>query len=166
MMKQFNRAILLTGALALALLSAPAMAKQSPIKITSEVNELIEITDAEGKQQLKVVAPDEIVPGDRILFTTTFSNKGNEASDNVMITNAIPAHTRYRDGSATGEHCDITFSVDGGRVWGTAETLKVRQKDGQYRAATAADFTHIRWTYKKTLQPAEMKRVTFETTLL
>ena len=166
MMKQFHTTFLLTGALVCTLLSAPAMAKQSPITITSEVNELIEVKDAEGKPQLKVIAPDEIVPGDRILFTTRFSNKGAQASDNVMITNAIPAHTRYRDGSATGEHCDISFSVDGGRVWGTTETLKVRQKDGQYRAATAADFTHIRWTYKKALQPAEMKQVTFETTLL
>ena len=139
---------------------------ESAIKITSEVHELIEVVNEQGKPRLKVVAADAITPGDRILFTTSFKNNGNKSSDNVVITNPIPAHTRYLADSAKGEHCIITFSVDGGRVWGDASALKVRQKDGKYRAATAADYTHIRWKYNRALQPSEMKSISFETKLL
>ena len=165
-MKKLTPAILLSSALVLSLLSASASAKQSAIEITSEVNELIHVMDDQGKKQQKIIAAAEVTPGDRILYTTSFKNNGAEASDNIIITNPIPVHTRYLDGSAKGEHCVITFSIDGGRVWGDAKTLKVRQKDGQFRAATAADYTHIRWKYNRALQPAEKKSISFETKLL
>ena len=165
-MKKLTPAILLSSALVLSLLSASASAKQSAIEITSEVNELIHVMDDQGKKQQKIIAAAEVTPGDRILYTTSFKNNGAEASDNIIITNPIPVHTRYLDGSAKGEHCVITFSIDGGRVWGDAKTLKVRQKDGQFRAATAADYTHIRWKFNRALQPAEKKSISFETKLL
>jgi uncharacterized repeat protein (TIGR01451 family) len=165
-MRNLNQTILLSGALVLTLLSASASAAQSAIKITSDVHELIEVTDEQGQPQQKAIAPDEIVPGDRILFTTSFKNNGAEASDKVIITNPIPSHTQYLAGSAKGEHCIITFSADGGKIWGNADTLKVRQKNGEFRAATAADYTHIRWKYAKALQPSEKKSITFETKLL
>lgn len=165
-MKQLKQTILLGGALVLSLLVATANAAQSTIKITSEVHELIEVKDDEGETQLKVIPADAITPGDRILFTTSFKNNGDKASDNVIITNPIPTHTRYLDSSAKGEHCIITFSVDGGRAWGDAKTLKVRLKDGKFRAATAADYTHIRWKYNRALKPSEKKSISFETKLL
>lgn len=165
MMKLLNQAILLSGTLALILLVGPAQAKQSTIKISSEVHELVEVKDEHGKPQLKAIAADEITPGDRILFTTSFKNNGEKASDNVIITNPIPKHTRYLADSAKGEHCIITFSVDG-RVWGSEKTLKVRLKDGKFRAATPADFTHIRWKYNRALKPAEKQSISFETKLL
>jgi len=165
-MRKIKLALLLSSVLVSSVLSAQTFAKQSAIKITSEVHELIQVVDAEGNAQQKVIAADEIVPGDRILFTTSFQNNGAEASDNVVITNPIPKHTRYLAGTAQGEHCLITYSVDGGRAWGDAKSLKVRMKDGKYRAATAADYTHIRWKYSKSLQPSESKSITFETTLL
>lgn len=164
-MKPLNQAILLSGTLAFSMLFTSAQAKQSAIKITSEVHELIEVKDEQGKLQFKAIAADEITPGDRILFTTSFKNDGNKASDNVMITNPIPKHTRYLADSAKGEHCIITFSVDGS-VWGDEKTLKVKLKDGKFRAATAADYTHIRWKYNRELQPAEKKSISFETKLL
>ena len=165
-MKKLTPAIFLSSALALSLLSGSASAKQSTIEITSDVNELIQVVDAKGKKQQKLIAATEVTPGDRILYTTSFKNNGAEASDNIVITNLIPVHTRYLDGSAKGEHCIITFSIDGGRAWGDAKTLKVRQKDGQFRAATAADYTHIRWKYNRALRPAEKKSISFETKLL
>jgi len=165
-MKQFSLNILPIGTLLLSMLLAPAYAAQSPIKITSEVHEIIEVLDDQGKPQEKIIAAEEITPGDRILFSTSFTNNGEKASDNVVITNPIPAHTRYLANTAKGEHCIITFSVDGGRAWGDAKTLKVRQKDGKYRAATAADYTHIRWKYNQALQPSEKNSISFQTILL
>ena len=165
-MKPFKQVVLPIVALAFSLLCASAQAAQPPIEITSEVHELIEVMDDQGKPQQKVIAADEITPGDQILFTTRFKNNGDESSDNVVITNPIPKHTRYLAGSAKGENCIITFSVDGGRAWGDATALKVRLKDGSFRAATATDYTHIRWKYAKVLQPAEQKSISFQTKLL
>ena len=165
-MKQVNKMILMSGALALSVLFATAQASQSAIQITSEVNELIEVVNEKGESTITVVSADEVTPGDRVLFTTKFQNNGDKSSDNVIITNPIPKHTRYLANSAKGEHCIITFSIDGGRAWGKAQTLKVRQQDGKYRAATAADYTHIRWKYNRTLQPAEKGSISFETKLL
>lgn len=165
-MKKLNQAIFLSGALALSIFSASAFAAKPAIKITSEVHELVQILDEQGQPQQKMVEPKEVTPGDHILFTTSFQNNGVEESSDVVITNAIPTHTRYLDGTAKGEHCIITFSADGGKVWGEAKTLKIRQKDGKYRAATAADYTHIRWNYNRALQPEEKKSISFETRLL
>ena len=165
-MKQLNQTLLPIGALVLSMLSAPAQAKQSTLDISSEVHELIQVVDEEGKLQEKMIAAEEITPGDRILFTTSFKNNGKKSSDNVIITNPIPTHTRYLPDTAKGEHCIITFSVDGGRAWGDAKTLKVRKKDGTFRAATAADYTHIRWKYNRALKPSEKKTISFQTKLL
>lgn len=165
-MKQFNLAIFPMGAFLFSMLMAPVYGAQSAIKITSDVHEIIEVLDDQGKPQEKIIAADEITPGDRILFTTSFMNSGKQPSDNVVITNPIPAHTRYLANTAKGENCIITFSVDGGRAWGDVKTLKVRQKDGKFRAATAADYTHIRWKYNRELKPSEKKSISFQTKLL
>ena len=154
------------ASLCLTLALGVASAKTSPVKISSNVQELVQVMDENGKPHLKAVTADEITPGDRILYTTTFSNHGNQASDRIVITNPIPSHTRYLGGTAKGENCVITFSADGGKTWGSAQTLKVKQKDGQLRPAQAADYTHIRWQYRGALQPSETKTISFQTQLL
>ena len=46
------------------------------------------------------------------------------------------------------------------------QSLKVKLKDGSERAAAASDYTHIRWEYRRSLQPAEAEAVSFQTQLL
>jgi len=141
-------------------------AKQSPIQLQSVVQELVEKIGKDGKKQVVAVKPDQIVPGDRIMYTTTFKNAGDQPSDNIVIVNAIPKHTQYLPRTAQGQNCLITFSVDGGKTWDVPDELKVKGKDGKWRAATATDYTHIRWAYKPSLKPKEVKRVSFQTRLL
>jgi len=141
-------------------------AAQSPVQISSKVQELVQTVDENGKSKLKAVEANAVVPGDRILYTTTFTNNGNKASDKIVITNPIPNNTRYLGGTATGKDFAITYSVDHGKSWGTAQSLQVKLKDGKVRAAEASDYTHIRWEYRRALQPTEVKAVTFQTQLL
>lgn len=152
--------------LGLSVLFSSIQAAPTPVQITSEVQELIEAVDQDGNAYLQAVEASEITPGDRILYVTTVSNKGAQASDNIIITNPIPVHSRYLSGTAEGEHFVITYSVDGGKSWGNAQSLQVRQKDGKMRAAQASDYTHIRWQYRGSLMPSEVKQISFQTQLL
>jgi len=165
-MKSINKMLIAGSVLGMAVLFGSAQAKQAPVEVISQVQELVQVVDQEGKKHLKAVKANEITPGDRILYTTTITNKGAQPSDKIVITNPVPAHSRYLDGTATGEHCIITYSADGGKSWGSAQSLKVRQKDGQWRAAEASDYTHIRWQYRGSLLPSEVKKISFQTQLL
>ena len=165
-MKSINKMLVASSILGLSVLFAGAQAKTNPVQIDSNVQELIQVVDQNGKSHLKAVKADEITPGDRILYTTTISNKGNQASDSIVITNPVPAHSRYLGGTAKGEHFVITYSVDGGKSYGNSQSLQVRLKDGKMRAAEASDYTHIRWEYRRSLLPAEVKNISFQTQLL
>lgn len=165
-MKTKTKLQLMGGILAVTALFLPGHAAQAPIEVTSTVEELVQVVDSQGKSHLKAVKATEITPGDRILYTTTIRNHGAQASDHIVITNPVPAHSRYLGGTAKGKQFVITYSVDGGKHWGSSEALKVRQKDGQWRAANASDYTHIRWQYRGALQPKETQVISFQTQLL
>ena len=158
--------IIHVSALAATLAMAGASYAAAPVEVTSKVQELVEVVNEQGQTQYKAVGTAEIVPGDRVLYTTTFKNNGDKASDNIVITNPIPKNTRYLGGTAKGENCVITYSVDNGKSWGSEASLKVALKDGTARDAQASDYTNIRWEYRRSLQPTEAKAVSFQTQLL
>ena len=151
-----------SAALVLILLSGAAQAVNEPITIDSQVNELIQQKDEQGQVQLVAIAPDSIVPGDRILYTTRFHNRGVEASDNITITNPIPQQVSYLADSAQGKNCDIVFSADGGKSWGKPEQLKVQMADGQWRSAQASEYTHIRWQYQSSLAARQSSEISYQ----
>lgn len=138
--------------LLLALASSPADA-QIEISTIAQI-EIVE-TSADGKQTIRREAAKRVVPGTEVIYTITAKNTGNEPADKVVVTNPVPAQTRYVDGSAAGANTDITFSVDGGKTWGMAGTLMVVDTRGESRAATADDYTHVRWTLKSNLAPSQ-----------
>ncbi len=163
-MKKYMKILTSASAvLTLALLSGGFLqAASKPISITSQVNELIKQTNDQGQVQLVAIAPDSIVPGDRVLYTTRFHNKGAEVSDSITITNPIPQQVSYLAGSAQGKNCDIVFSADGGKSWGKPEQLKVQMADGQWRAAQASEYTHIRWQYQSVLSPQQSSEISYQ----
>ena len=162
-MKNYMATVTSIGtALAFTLLSGAAQANNKPVTITSQVNEIVKQLDDQGQPQLVVIAPDSIVPGDRILYTTRFHNNGVQPSDNITITNPIPQQVSYLEGSARGEHCDIVFSADGGKSWGQPAQLKVQMADGQWRAAQASEYTHIRWQYQSVLPAKQSSEISYQ----
>lgn len=165
-MKHYKK--MMAGAVTVALLVLNGVAQsnaQQPVTITSQVNELVQQLDAQGQAQLVAIAPDSIVPGDRILYTTRFQNNGVEASDNITITNPIPQQVSYLEGTARGDYCDIVFSADGGNSWGKPEQLKVRMADGQWRVAQAGEYTHIRWQYQSELAAQQSGEISYQAKL-
>ena len=119
-MSTFNNKYFAVGPVLLALLLASfvAIAQETAgtiqIQTTADV-EIIE-TDANGETVTRLEPASKVVPGDIVIYTVSFSNTGSEPAENVVITNPVPRHMEYVDGTAFGPGADISFSIDGGQV--------------------------------------------------
>ena len=120
-----------------------------------------EVKTPEGKVEKKRVPALKAIPGNEVIYTSTFRNNGKKPAANIAVANPIPSNTTYVGGSASGENTDIAFSADGGRTWAPADKLTVTGADGKKRPAAAADITHIRWTYRGELAPGKQGAVSF-----
>jgi uncharacterized repeat protein (TIGR01451 family) len=114
-----------------------------------------------GRESVKLVPADRVVPGDRVLYTLEVRNAGAAALNAPVVIHPIPEHMRYVVDSAVGPGAEVSYSVDGGKSFDRAEALNVRGADGQQRAATAADYTHIRWRLKNSLKANSVAFVRF-----
>lgn len=93
-----------------------------------------------GKEKHVYSDPKVVVPGDKLVFTTTYSNTGAEPVRNFVVTNPLPAAVALAPEGAEKQE----VSVDGGKSWGKLGMLKVSDAAGQ-RPAQASDVTHVRW---------------------
>ena len=123
----------LATCLAAALLAVPALAQDS-VALSSDVH-VVRVVD--GKEQLD--PPANVVPGDRLVFSTRYQNNGSETVNNFTVTNPLPAPVILADDGA------FAVSVDGGTTFGPLSEARVIEGD-KPRTATFADVTHVRWT--------------------
>ena len=132
-------------ALGIAFLAKTVLAQEQGHLLVKTIVQKEEVSvDASGDRTTRLVDASTVVPGDEVIYTVTFSNISEEPAENVVITNPLPAELTYIQGSAFGPGAEIVFSVDGGQSFASAGDLSVIE-DGVKRAATAKDFTHIRW---------------------
>ena len=144
------------------------LARAQAVEVITKAEKEIEVVE-KGAKVKKLVPTDKMVPGDEVLYTITYNNKTAKPAEKVMVTNPVPAHTRYRDGSAAGDGTDISFSVDGGKTFATPDKLTVTDnKSGKpvQRPASAADYTHVRWTVKQNVAPGQSGSVRYRVVIL
>jgi uncharacterized repeat protein (TIGR01451 family) len=139
---------------------AAAQTPTGPLEIRA-VAEVESKTMNGGRQAVKLIPADRVVPGDRVLYTLEVRNAGATALDAPIVIQLVPEHMRYVADTAVGPGADVTYSVDGGHTFERAENLKVTGSDGNPRLAVAADYTHIRWQLKKSLKVNSMAFVRF-----
>ncbi|MBO9623857.1 MAG: hypothetical protein J7500_14205 [Sphingomonas sp.] len=121
---------------------APVAALAAPDPVVLEGGVKLEKSVVEnGVAKPVLVEPKVVVPGDRLLFTTRYANKGTQGVSNFVVTNPLPAAVRLAPEGAAG----LQVSVDGGKSWGTLASLTVAEGTGR-RPARADDVTHVRWT--------------------
>ena len=134
---------LTTAFLAIALAVSPAMAQQQTPGVVLEGDVKLEKTvEVDGRTQTRLEDPKVVVPGDKLLFSTRYANKGSQQVDNFVVTNPVPQAVRVADDSAGV----LQVSVDGGKAYGLLAALTVKDAAGTVRPAQAQDITHIRWT--------------------
>lgn len=140
-------------------IAAAAAAQSKPaVSLASEVFVERKIVDAAGKETVSLKKPGEvvIVPGDRVVFKTSYKNNGTDAATGFRATNPMPGPIQFV--SAREDWAEV--SVDGGVTWGKLAALTVTPKaeavaEGTApvatapaaRAATEADVTHVRWVF-------------------
>lgn len=142
--------------LILAIFSGQLMAQ---IEVTAVAEVEVSQTNELGEKTVKRTAATSVVPGTEVIYTITAKNTGAEVADNIVVTNPVPKHTVYVDGSAFGTDAAITFSADGGKTYNTARQLMVTGNDGKPRPASAEDYSHVRWTFQFNLDPGQQADV-------
>jgi len=105
-----------------------------------------------GGETTKVIPADRVVSGDSVIYTLEVRNTGPTTAPRPVVTYPIPTHMTYTPDSAVGPGTEVTYSVDAGRSFDVPENLRIQEPGGQQRAATAADYTHIRWQLKNALK--------------
>jgi uncharacterized repeat protein (TIGR01451 family) len=138
--------------------AATASAAEEGSRPTSSavaVKTLVEVVtraEVDGREQTKVVPAEELVPGDEVIYTLEIRNPGNIALPPPVVDYRIPDHVRYVANSAVGAGAEVSYSVDQGHSFDRSENLKISGPNGEQRAASAADYTHIRWRLKHILK--------------
>ena len=163
-MSKSKALLALVLAFALPAAAAPASSSGSiELMIVGQMEQ--EYRNDKGEKATRLVPITKVVPGDEVIYTITYVNKGAQPTERVVVTDPIPPEVTYVDGSAFGAGTDIEFSADKGKTWGKPGTLKVKGADGKERAAVAADFTHVRWKLAAAVQPGQKGFVRFRAVL-
>lgn len=138
------------------LLPSAALA-QSQVALNSEIFVEREIRDANGAARISLESPGVVTPGDRLVFVLDYRNNGATPATDFVITNPIPESVEYAGTESAGS----VLSVDGGRNWGALDALTVRDAQGNSRAATFADVTHVRWRFVQPIPAGASGEVRF-----
>lgn len=145
------------------------VAQAQTVELVTKAEREVEVVE-KGVKVKKVAPAQKMVPGDEVLYTVTYTNKTAKPAEKIAVTNPVPRHTRYKDGSAAGEGADITYSVDGGKSFATPDklTVAIKDKSGKdiVRPASAAEYTHIRWLLKQNVAPGQSGSVRFRAAIL
>lgn len=131
---------ILAAACAMALgagLAAPAFA-QSAVELKGDVKVVRQVSE-NGKTVEKLEDPNQVLPGDRLVFTTRYTNGGDKPVDDFVVTNPLPAPVKLAKVDS------FEVSIDGGKTFGGLASLQATGADGKSRAAEMGDVTHVRW---------------------
>ena len=120
------------------------------LSITAEKDVVMKERSRDVKKRM---AATTVEPGEVIIYTIRYSNRGDEPATNVDVKNPVPKNTVYVSGSASGQGTDITFSADGGKTFEKASsvTYQVRESSGKAitRKAGPENYTHVRWVIRR-----------------
>jgi uncharacterized repeat protein (TIGR01451 family) len=133
------------------IIGVKCLAAPDPISIRA-IAEVEHSSPSPGGETTKVIPADRVVSGDTVIYTLEVRNTAPTTVPRPVVTYAIPTHMTYTPDSAVGPGTEITYSVDACRSFDAPENLKIQEPGGQLRAATAADYTHIRWQLKNALK--------------
>ena len=118
-------------------LGSPALA-QPTVDLKGDVKVIHSVTE-NGTTRETYTDPDRVLPGDRLVFTTRYTNNGADAVEDFVVTNPLPGPVKLAQNGA------FLVSIDGGRTFGPLASFKVDSEDGK-RAAELGDVTHVQWT--------------------
>ncbi len=151
-----------------------AAAAPSAMEVKSAILVERSETAKDGKVTTSLKDPKSItvVPGDKLVITLNWANKGGEAATNFVAVN--PVHTAVRFDDVREDWAEV--SIDGGKNWvamSALPTLKVSEdttgEDGTVasisREAGTGDVTHVRWNFKDPIAAGKSGSLEFRGTV-
>ena len=139
-------------------LATPSYALTASQTVEKEI--VVQLPD--GTETLSREKADTVTPGERVVYTLSFTNDSTQPATDLILTMPVPKEVRYMEGSATDLNMVPVFSADGGTNFSTREQLQVLNNDGQFQAASSGDITHIRWTVPGPLAIGETDNLAFK----
>jgi uncharacterized repeat protein (TIGR01451 family) len=157
--------------LALLLCAGSAVAR---VTLDTTVSKVETTLEASGRVKRELMPADDVVPGEELRYSITFTNESEMVVDaeRIVITNPIPEGTRYVAGSAGGDFSRVEYSTDGriyerteptsaGFTPGGVASAAAGQPSQGPQGASAQPLQNLRWTYLRDLQPGEAGAVYF-----
>ena len=146
--------------------AAFAQVGQKPELVLSlSAHKEVTVTGEDGKPKAEWQEVQSTGPGDELMYTIRYENKGDTEARDAKIVDPVPQNTSYISGSAEGEGAEITFSLDG-KTFGPPPMLTYRlmQADGTEVEYTATPdmYTHIQWKLNKPVPPGGTGSVRFK----
>ena len=117
---------------------SPAFAQTPAVELKGDVKVVRQVTE-NGRTSEKLEEPNQVLPGDKLVFTTRYKNGGAEPATDFVVTNPLPAPVKLAKVDS------FEVSVDGGKTFGALAALKAAGADGKPRSAELGDVTHVRW---------------------
>ena len=140
--------------------TAVAQNSKDPIAVRA-IAEVERPVHERGRDTNKLVPAERVVSGDAVIYTLEVRNTATATVPPPTVTYPVPEHMIYTADSAVGPVTQVTYSIDDGLTFDVPENLKIAQANGEPRAATAADYTHIRWQLKNALKGNSVAFVRF-----
>jgi len=158
--------LLIAGAIGGSPATAQEAGKAGPeIVVNVSVAREVLTKDADGREKVELREVDSTGPGDTLVYTITYTNKGSEPARNTRIVDPVPSGTRLVPGSWEAPGTEVSVSVDGGKTFHPYPVRRaVTTNDGRTveKDVDPALYTHLRWTATEPLPPSETRSATFK----
>jgi len=142
-----------------------AGAASAAVELNTEAATEIITTNEAGQEVTTRVPAGKVVPGDEVIYTIHFVNRGTEPASDVVIPTPIPDHMVFTKVEDSPHSASVRMSTDGGSNYDSPRNLTVEDAEGQPRPAKASDFTHVRWVFQNSLEPGAEGSVSFRALL-
>ena len=162
----YKQILSLAAASALLFAESVFAQEESPIIFSNIAQKEISLVDDQGNETTSLTDLGIVVPGDTILYTSTFTNQGNEMISDIAVDNPVPENTVYLGFSARGDNTEVSFSVDDGVNYALPAELQMIGENGEQRTALPEEYTNIRWIYSGELAPGQSGSVSFKVRIL
>lgn len=152
-------------AIVVAAFSQPAVRADEQSDITTElVAEVREnVSTTPGREVYRFAPARLLEQGQVVYYTLRITNQSTVPLRNVAVVQPVPANTTYLADSAAGPGAAVSFSVDGGKTFGPADSLMI-EVEGSSQRAQPSQYTHIRWQLRNPLAPGAIALARFRAT--
>lgn len=144
--------------------TAIAQTGRPDVVVEVAVMKEVVVRDDQGAESVELREVGAARPGDTLVYTITYTNRGDQPALSPRVQDAIPDGTELVPDSWSEESA-LAVSVDGGSTFSQYPVRRpIKLADGSLREqeVSLASYTHVRWSSNEPLSPGESREVSFK----